>query len=274
MKVFISWSGPASRIVASALYEWLPVMIQRVRPWMSAEAIHAGQRWASEVSAELEASDFGIICITPINLGSPWLNFEAGALGKVATRSRVVPYLLDMEKSDVDGPLTQFQMVLSDEEGTYKMLQSVNAAVDDESRLSAERLRQQFEAFWPKIDERLDDARKALADDGQQQVTRSELEILNELLELARAQERRARRQERTFDTRNGWAQLAPQASNLFRSKLLTREDIIRAVAATAEGDDRIELLRMLDRKDVDEDEAAAKSAIDASADDLPGSSS
>lgn len=93
MKVFISWSGDVSRRAAMALKDWLPNVIQTVDPFVSSENIQKGARWFTDVGAELEAAKFGIICLTPDNLTAPWLLFEAGALSKSLSQSRVSPLL-------------------------------------------------------------------------------------------------------------------------------------------------------------------------------------
>jgi hypothetical protein len=46
MRVFISWSQERSRIVARALYDWLPAIIQSLEPWMSSADIGAGVQWS------------------------------------------------------------------------------------------------------------------------------------------------------------------------------------------------------------------------------------
>lgn len=53
MKVFISWSGTRSKLVAVALHEWLRPILQSVEVWMSEVDIGAGDRWGQEVVREL-----------------------------------------------------------------------------------------------------------------------------------------------------------------------------------------------------------------------------
>ena len=82
MKVFISSSGDRSKVVAAALADWLGKVIQGVRPRMSSHSIASGSRWAAELGAELQTSDYGVFCSTPENLSAPWLLFEAGVIAK------------------------------------------------------------------------------------------------------------------------------------------------------------------------------------------------
>ncbi len=82
MKIFVSWSGDRSQALAQALRDWLPMVLHYAEPRLSQLDIAAGDRWANEVANELEASKFGIICITRENIIAPWILFEAGALAK------------------------------------------------------------------------------------------------------------------------------------------------------------------------------------------------
>jgi TIR domain len=70
LKIFISWSGPRSQGVAEALHDWLPNVLQNVKPWLSANDIDKGAKWRQAVTGELEKSNFGLICLTPENLTS------------------------------------------------------------------------------------------------------------------------------------------------------------------------------------------------------------
>lgn len=56
MKVFISWSGERSQILGQALYDWIPMVLQSVTPWLSKADIEAGERWGDKIAKELEDS--------------------------------------------------------------------------------------------------------------------------------------------------------------------------------------------------------------------------
>jgi hypothetical protein len=49
-----------------------------------------------------------------------WVMFESGALSKVVKKSMVVPYLFELESSDVKQPIAQFHRVKADKEGNKK----------------------------------------------------------------------------------------------------------------------------------------------------------
>ena len=152
MKVFISWSGSRSKIIADVLRDWLPNVIQNVNPWTSSSDIDAGTRWPLALAEQLQQTNLGIICLTAENLKAPWILFEAGALSKIMDKTKVCPYLFALEPTEVTGPLAQFQAVKANKEGTKKLLQTINR-LQNESALPEDRLNKSFEAFWPKLEE-------------------------------------------------------------------------------------------------------------------------
>ena len=82
MKIFISWSGARSEIIAKGLSEWLPNVIQSIDIFYS-PAIEKGTRGGAEINNVLAETNFGIICLTPENLENTWIHYEAGALAKI-----------------------------------------------------------------------------------------------------------------------------------------------------------------------------------------------
>lgn len=181
MKIFLSWSGDQSKAIAEALRDWLPKVIQSVKPWMSARDIERGARWSSDIAAELQDTQFGIICLTSTNLGAPWIHFEAGALSKSVDQSRVCPYLFKLEPSALVGPLVQFNAAVCNKEDTLKLITSINNALEEP--LSSDGLSETFEMWW----ERLEQTLNAIPPDANQVlVERPERDILQELLDLSR----------------------------------------------------------------------------------------
>jgi hypothetical protein len=152
IKIFISWSGERSRLAAQALANWLPRVIQSVKPWMSDVSIVKGERWSREISEALADQDIGIFCITPENYSAPWLVFEAGALSTTATQIRVCPLLFGMMADDLEGPLTQFQATIFDRNDFFKLLQAINELSQDD-KLGEAVLRDIFDKFWPTLEE-------------------------------------------------------------------------------------------------------------------------
>lgn len=130
LRIFITWSGERSQLVAEALRDWLPNVLQFVEPWMSAADVNKGAKWLQALSGELEKANFGVICLTPENLTAPWILFEAGALSKKAD-SAVCTYLFGLANTEVKDPLAQFQHTESNREDTKKFVITINKALGE-----------------------------------------------------------------------------------------------------------------------------------------------
>lgn len=109
---------------------WLPVIIQRAQFFMSQSDIESGSRGFETIASTLEKCDFGIVCATHHAIGSPWVNFEAGALSKRLDVGRVVPLLLGIDLSELlEHPLRQFQARTADGDGLRALLRDMNRAL-------------------------------------------------------------------------------------------------------------------------------------------------
>jgi hypothetical protein len=157
MKIFISWSGETSHRVAHVLGDWLPYVIQAIKPFVSDRDIAKGERWGNVLAQELNHTAFGIICVTPYNLKAPWLYFESGALSKSVDRSAVVPFLFRVDRSQLHGPLAQFQSTIFEKEDVFSLLLSINGRLKPDEQLEEDHLRHTFDQWWPQILPALDD---------------------------------------------------------------------------------------------------------------------
>lgn len=188
MKVFLSWSGERSQVLARALRDWLPLVLHYVQPWLSQADINAGERWGAGIARELDESSFGIACVTSDNINAPWLLFEAGALAKSMQEGRVVPLLLDIDFQQISGPLAQFQAKKVEQDGIRDLANSINLVAA--SPVPEPRLQQLFDALWPEMERALADIPKVKA--GAKQ-PRPQGEVLEELVSAVRNLEIRYR---------------------------------------------------------------------------------
>jgi hypothetical protein len=182
MKAFVSWSGKRSRLVADALCNWLPMILNVVRPYVTSRDLDKGTVWSTEIMSNLADARIGIICLTEENLRAPWILFEAGALSKaVAGPPRVYTYLLGVQPANVPPPLSMFQATIADEADTKEMVRSMNALLV-EGRVPDEILDQSFPLLWPRLQVRL----LAIPGSVEPEPIRPDTEKLDEILEVLR----------------------------------------------------------------------------------------
>ena len=182
MKVFISWSGERSKIIAASLNQWLPDVFQDIETWMSSHNIDVGQRWGRELTEQLATTNIGILCLTPENLIAPWLLFEAGALSKVIGEAKVVPYLFQLATTDVPLPLGQFQGVEASMDGTLDLVKGINNSL--ERPLPSDRIEKVFAKWWNDLKRGLDSVPTKAT--GVTPTQRSERALLEEILTTVR----------------------------------------------------------------------------------------
>ena len=159
LKIFISWSGTLAKEVTDVLRGWLPKMFDNVYPWASEVDIVPGMRGYDEIRTALNASEFGIIVITPENMEKPWLNFEAGALSKRldGDPERVVPLLVNFEsRYQLTTPVGQFQAVMLDEDGMRAVCKSIASSMG----LSESNIQARFEWAWSDLAKSIEAAKE------------------------------------------------------------------------------------------------------------------
>lgn len=188
MKVFISWSGNLSLKVALIFRDWLPSVIQSIEPYVSSEDIDKGARWSTDIAKELENSTFGVLCVTKENLEAPWLSFEAGALSKTMEKAFVTPFLFDIKRSEVQGPILQFQSTIFEKDDIKKMVKTLNKACG-ENGITEDRLDKTFDVWYPRLEESLNELKSKNTTNDEvkenEDVTPYNV-ILEEILELTR----------------------------------------------------------------------------------------
>jgi len=183
MKIFVSWSGTRSKMIATALKIWLERFFQNIEVFMSESDIEPGTRWAQRLNDELQVSRYGIICLTPENRDSHWILFEAGALSN-QVQNRVTPLVFQLDFSEVKGPLSQFQYLKVEEEGFRRLADAINGNL--EKPLSAGKMTDYFTTWWPGMKKALDEVPTKTVEPIPDK--RQDRELLEEILQFTRNQ--------------------------------------------------------------------------------------
>lgn len=194
MKVFISWSGNRSKEVANLLSDWLCCVIQAVRPWVSTRDLDRGSLWFGEINDQLKDTSVGIICLTQENKGRPWILFEAGALAKGLSTSRVCTLLIDLESKDIEDPLAQFNHTFPNRESILGLVKTLNSSLGVNS-LDNRILEQVFETYWPQFEEKFKNILDT-TNSTHPSKPRPKEDVLGEILENTRMLNNRIRRLE------------------------------------------------------------------------------
>lgn len=137
MKVFLSWSKPKSKELATATKEFLEGLFRgTITVWMSSESISYGSMSILDINVALKGSEKCIAFITEENINSPWIMYEVGSIaGKQYLESEmnignaVVPIVFDNldSKYFISHPLNQFQRMTFCKEDMYKLVKQLNA---------------------------------------------------------------------------------------------------------------------------------------------------
>jgi len=95
----------------------------------------------------------GVICLTPENLSSSWLHFEAGALATVlrGRQRRPFTYLYDVEAGAIPGPLQEYQWTMSTRADTRRLVKDIIDSVDRPLPAS-ESWESTFDREWERLD--------------------------------------------------------------------------------------------------------------------------
>lgn len=225
MKVFISWSGQRSRAVAELLNSWIRCVLLATRPWLSTRDIERGALWFSEINDQLQDTSVGIVCLTQSNRTKPWILFEAGALAKGLSSSRVCTFLIDLRPSDLKDPLAQFNHTLPERESVWELVRTLNNCLG-ESTLDERILQQVFDTYWPQFEASFTEILAEPETETIAHEPRNNEDMLAEILELTRSNQSRLLK----LETGKQEPELTPSQRNAARFTETANENMRRAL--------------------------------------------
>jgi hypothetical protein len=151
-KIFLCWSKSRSKAIAEKWASLLP-KIGDIQPILSTE-FKKGQEWSAMLRKDLDQAKTGIVFLTPENVSSPWIHFEAGALAKAvgSRQGSLFTYVYGFDPGKLNGPLSTYQSTAATREDTRRLLRDLCAALEckpptDES----------YSEWWTQLEAALED---------------------------------------------------------------------------------------------------------------------
>lgn len=120
MKIYLSWSGELGRRASKSLGSALQQLIPTLKILSPPSDVSAGARWVDQTHNAIRGSQVALVCVTNDSRGAPWQLYELGVLA--SSEATVVPWLVDIEPSDLEGPLQQIQALRSDAQSFRRLV--------------------------------------------------------------------------------------------------------------------------------------------------------
>lgn len=114
-------------------------------------------------------------------------------MSKTLDKANVSPFLFGIKRSEVQGPLVQFQSTIFEKMDVFKLIQSINKRLDEDKKLDETQLSKAFEVWWNELETKLNFLENAVAKTTEQPSETpmdNQAVILEEILELVRTQQR------------------------------------------------------------------------------------
>jgi hypothetical protein len=150
-KIFLCWSKSRSGSIAAAWAKLLPEIIKSVQPIVSTE-FHKGKEWSRQLRQDLDEARTGIVFLTPENVDSPWIHFEAGALATAVGHrdGDVFTYIYGFDPGRLTGPLSAYHSTVATRDDTRRLVRDLCAALDREAPDEAA-----YSSWWLKMEKAL-----------------------------------------------------------------------------------------------------------------------
>ncbi|USS86532.1 toll/interleukin-1 receptor domain-containing protein [Fructilactobacillus cliffordii] len=159
MQLFLSWSGSYSKDLAIEFKKFLGEIFKDsdVNTFISSDDIKFGYNWNDIIKKNLESSDIGLLFLTPENINSTWLNFEAGSIHEDENNeSRIIPILFNHYQENgieliENSPLKQFQSIVNpNKQNIHRLIIDINSKIN--KKISQNKLLNTFDDEWHELD--------------------------------------------------------------------------------------------------------------------------
>lgn len=162
VNIFISWSGATGKRIARKLREVVGAFVHVDNIFMAEIDINKGAPWREELKKYLKESNFGFFILTPDQISSEWMAFEAGAVGVNDGAIHMLPLIFGVAENTIPKYLSEYQFANFTKEDYKILFKELNEKNDPEYRIDSSVLSTRFEwlwnSFYPEISEIISEA--------------------------------------------------------------------------------------------------------------------
>lgn len=144
-------------MVATALKEHLPSMLNTITCWMSESDLPKGKPWFTQLEKALNSIVFAIVCVTPENENAQWLLWESGFLSSASElgERHIVPLAIGRPKDSLRGPLSIYNAADTTFNDMQALVLQINEALPEAKKVNPDTVRKTFPFIWPVLEAKI-----------------------------------------------------------------------------------------------------------------------
>lgn len=152
IKIFLSWSGDKSKKLANVFKTYVADILPKVDFYFSPDDLKGGEKWRQSIEEGLNNNTYGIIFLTPSNLTSKWIYFEAGAISKSTKQAKILPFLYKIDINELGQPFSDYQCKSFSADSILTTILEINDCQSEVYQLPSETIKRNFNRLSNEIE--------------------------------------------------------------------------------------------------------------------------
>lgn len=194
IKIFLSWSGKKSQELATLFKTYVTDILPKIDFYFSPDDLKGGEKWRQSIEEGLNNNTYGIIFLTPSNLTSKWVYFEAGAISKSTKQAKILPLLYQIDINEIGQPFSDYQCKMFSKDSILTTIYEMNECQANVYKLPKDTIKRNFDRLSDEIQSNIEQIDKIneVNEDNSLEIEDANLlesdDKINEILQILREQ--------------------------------------------------------------------------------------
>ena len=194
IKIFLSWSGDKSKKLANVFKTYVADILPKADFYFSPDDLKGGEKWRQSIEEGLNNNTYGIIFLTPSNLTSKWIYFEAGAISKSTKQAKILPFLYKIDVTELGQPFSDYQCKSFSTDDILTTIHEINDCQSKVYQLPSETIKRNFNRLSNEIKTEIEEINNIseVIEKSETQIEDASLmdseDKINEILQIIREQ--------------------------------------------------------------------------------------